>query len=609
MEKQEEYNNIPKNASIQKTQIMEGELTGYPSKDKPWNKFYRKIPLADINRNQTIYNVVFETNKERMDETALGYLGINWSYRKLKQETDRLADSFKKMNINQGDVVLVGVSNTPETVAILLALNKIGAVSKWFDVRAGEKDIEDYANDSNCKCMIAFDMLIPRIELIINNTKLKNVVIVNPTNCLPNLVRKIAKQKSKKDNTYFEIPKDSRYIEYNELLKKGQVNSKLECVPFDKNRKSIMIQSSGTTGKPKTIVHSDFSCTSAIRSIAYSDLPLEKGKSLLVALPPWIAYGLGDAIVLPLALGVKVELSPTFTPDAVFNNLGKFDVSFAAPFNYRYIRDNYDKMNKKQKKGLKRVEVCVSGGDKISIEENKELEEKLGFKLVNGYGNNEGFGALSVNPVNNNKYGTVGIPKYEETIICYDNNLKKELKYGEIGEVCSLGDTMFIEYENNPVETNNVKQLHSDGKIWLHTGDLGYIDEEGYLTLSGRARRVIVRLAFKISAYTIEDKICEHPAVKECVAVGVKDEVEEQTPMAFIVLKDEFKDNKEIIENDIFKKCNSELKGYEIPKYFKIVDSLPYTKNGKYNFMLLEQIGNEYVDSIKNDSKVKKLVP
>lgn len=596
---------MQKNYKIDKEQSK--KMTGYASIDKPWNKFYREKPLVEIDRNQTIYNLIFNTNKENMNDVAIGYLGVNWTFKKLKSETDRLADAFSKSGIKEGDVVLVGVSNSPEAVVTLLALNKLGAVSKWFDVRAGEKDIEDYANDSSCKCVVAFDLLIPRIQMILDNTKMDKVIVIRPTNSLPKIIQEANKIKTKKDGSYIEIPKDSRFIDYNEFKKTGSKKSKIECVPFDKSRRSIMIQSSGTTGKPKTIVHSDYSCTSCVHSISYSDLPLEKGKSLLVALPPWIAYGLGDAIVLPMTFGVKAELSPTFTPDAVFNNLGKFEIAFAAPFNYRYIRDNYDKLTDKQKKGLDKVEVCVSGGDKISVEENKELEDKLGFILVNGYGNNEGFGALSVNPVKHNKYGTVGIPKYGEIVISYNNDTKEELKYGEIGELCSLTDTMFINYEGNNDETSNVKKLHDDGNVYLHTGDLGFIDEDGFITIGGRMRRVIVRLAFKISAYTIEDKICEHKAVKECVAVGVKDDIEEHSPMAYIVLKDEFKGKEELIENDIFNKCTSELKKYEIPKYFRIVDKLPYTQNGKYDFRRLEEEGNKYVDNLKKNEKQKKL--
>lgn len=172
------------------------------------------------------------------------------------------------------------------------------------------------------------------------------------------------------------------------------------------------------------------------------------------------------------------------------------------------------------------------------------------------------------------------------------------MPYGEVGEICVLADTMFLYYENNAEETSNVKKTHADGKVWLYTGDLGYIDEEGYIFLQSRLRRVIIRKGFKISAYTIEDKICEHPAVKECVAVEVKDNEEEHVPMAFIVLKDDIAYGLEIIKQSILEKCKSELKEYEIPKHFQFVDSLPYTQNGKYDFRLLEKQGNEYVDKL-----------
>lgn len=252
--------------------------------------------------------------------------------------------------------------------------------------------------------------------------------------------------------------------------------------------------------------------------------------------------------MLPLAFGTKVELSPIFSPEAVFKNVGKFTIAFAAPFNYRYLRDNFNALSEEQKLKFKEVECLVSGGDKISVEENKEFEEIFATKLVNGYGNNEAWGALTVNPTKYNKYGTVGIPKHGEVVISYDNENQKELKYGEVGEICALSDTMFLRYEGNLDETNKIRRIHEDGKVWLHTGDLGYVDDEGFITLGGRTRRVIVRLAFKIAAYTIEDKICEHIAVKECVAVGVKDKVEEQTPMAYIVLKDEYKKIKKLLK-------------------------------------------------------------
>jgi len=499
------------------------------------------------------------------------------------------ACAFSNAGLRLGDIVLVGVSNSPEAVVTLLALNKLGVVSKWIDIRASKMDIEQSANESDCRALVAFDILLPKIEKILNSTKLERVIIIKPLGTLPKMAQLLYSIKNK-----YKLPDDSRYIYFNNFIKTGKATAAVGCVPFDPNRPSVMIQSSGTTGKPKTIVHSDLSATACVQKIAYSDLPLGQEKSLLVYLPPWIAYALGDAIILALALGTKVVLSPTFDPDKIKNYLGKFTICFTAPICYRYLKDHYSELTTKQKHGLEMIECLVSGGDKITAEENAEMERILGTVIVNGYGNNEGWGALTVNPTKHNKHGTVGIPKYGETIIAYDNETQTELKYGESGEICALTDTLFLKYEGNEVETSAVKRLHPDGKLWLHTGDLGFIDEEGFVTLNGRARRVIVRRAFKISAYTIEDAICRHPSVKECVAVEVNDPDEEHVPMAYIVLKDNVEDI-ETAKQSIRTMCQNELKDYEVPKYYRCMESLPYTVNGKYDFRLLEKMGNDYV--------------
>lgn len=571
----------------------EKQMTGYPSIDRPQERFYRSVPIREIDDNQTIYDLVFNANKDNMTRRALGYMGASWSFNKLKEQTDKAADAFAKSGIGMGDTVLVGIASCFEVLVILLALNKLGAISKWFDIRASEKDIEEYANGNNCKLIIAFDMLLPKIEPILNNTNVEKVLVIRPTDYLPLPVQIGYSLKAAK------MPKDARYLRFKTFVKNGNANSNIPSVAFDKNRPSIMIQSSGTTGKPKIIVHSDFSATTYCKKIAYSDLPMGLGKTALVVLPPWIAYALGDAILAPLVMGTEILLSPTIEPNSIVKYLGKFTMALTAPICYRYLKDNYDKLSPKQIAGLNKADCLVSGGDKITVEENAEFENLFNTKFVNGYGNNEGWGCLSVNPTQHNKYGTVGIPKYGETIVAYDNDTQKELPYGEIGEICSNTETMFLYYDGNPTETEEVKRLHNDGKIWMHTGDLGFVDEDGYIYLQGRLRRVIIRKAFKISAYTIEDKICEHPDVKECVTVEVKDEIEEHVPMAYVVLKSEDAD-KESVKNSILEKCTSELKDYEVPKYIQIVSSLPYTPNNKYDFRLLEQQGNEYVDSLNN---------
>lgn len=570
--------------------MKEKALTGYPSIDRPQGRFYRSQPVRQLETEQTIYELVFNSNKDNMSAPALEYMGVTWTFEKLKEQTDKEVDAFHKIGIIKGDTVLVGMASCFEVLVTLLSLNKLGAITKWFDVRAGAKDIEECANEGNCKLLIAFDMLLPKIEPIINNTSLEKVLIIRPTDFLPIPVQMAYSIKANR------MPKDSRFIRFKDFVKDGNAKNNIPCVPFDKNRPSIMIQSSGTTGKPKTIVHSDFSATTCAQKLAYYDWPVEFGKAVLVVLPPWIAYALGNAMIFPLAVGAKLILSPTIDPDTIIKYLGKFTLSFTAPVCYRYLRDHFAELSKKQLKGFDKIECFVSGGDKVTAEENAEFEKLFKTVFINGYGNNEGWGCLTVNPANANKYGTIGIAKYGETLISFDNEEQKELPYGKVGEICALADTMFLCYQGNEQETQKVKRLHKDGNVWIHTGDLGYIDKDGYITLQGRLRRVIVRKAFKISAYTIEDKICEHPDVKECVTVEVKDEIEEHVPMAYVVLKDGVADTQKA-KQSIYELCNRELKDYEVPKYIRIVSSLPYTQNNKYDFRLLEKQGNEFVDA------------
>ena len=220
------------------------KLTGYPSIDKPQMRFYREEPVREINTEQTIYNLIFSPNEGNMDSSAIEYLGVEWPFYKLKNETDRAASAFYHSGLRKGDTVLIGVSNGPEVVVTLLALNKIGVVSKWFDVRASVKDIEEYAVESKCRYIIAFDLLLPKIKAVLDKTKLEKVIIITPADSLSKI-----KQIGYTAKERLSIPNDSRYYRFYSFIKSYEADP-IECVAFDKNRPSVMIQSSGTTGKP-----------------------------------------------------------------------------------------------------------------------------------------------------------------------------------------------------------------------------------------------------------------------------------------------------------------------------------------------------------------------
>lgn len=595
--------------------MEEKKLTGYPSIDMPQLKYYRSKPLREFDVNQTVYKLIKNSNTYNLDYDAIGYLGERISYKKLFDDVDSIAKSFVSLGVKAGDVVPILTTNTPEVAKVYLALNKIGAVTKWVDLRCSEEELIHYFNVHDCKICVCFDKIIKNVENIISKTNISTVIVNKPADSFPIPKRigyDIITTLKEPEST---VPKDKRFITFSEFMKLGK-NTNLSIIEssYDKEKPTLIVQSSGTTGMSKSIIHTDYSVNNSFKEWSYTDLPLHPGNSLLVTVPPFVAYGLIGSYFLSLSHGMRAELCPVIDATTVYDNLGKFDISFAAPLHYRYMKEKLETENNEEKiKALQSVKTFVTGGDKISESELIEIENLLKqyncyVPLLNGYGNNEGLGAECVNPFMHNKFGSIGIPLPHNKFIAVDLNTGKELKYGEVGEICVNTETSFVEYTNNPEATSEIKKVHEDGKTWLHSGDLGYIDEDGYIFLKGRIRRVIIKAAFKISPDTIEKVICSHPAVKDCVTVGVNDPKDVSVPMSFIELKDEYKGKEQQIKEEIKERCIKGLKNYEIPSYFEIIDSIPYTQNNKQDFRKLEQLGNDLIDNQLQNEEVKKYV-
>lgn len=589
-------------SSKENEKLQEKTLTGYPSIDKPWEKYYRTIPIRKMDTNQSIYNLIRTNNQNNMNLIALGYYGKKITYRELFEKVDILASAYLKNGVKKGDVVLLSVINTPEAAINLLALNKIGAISKWVDIRASKEQFIHYINEHECKTIVIFDDLAEKIDDLLDETNVKKVITISPLDSLSVEKKLIVELKNKLAGENKKRKKSDIFTQYNDFFNSGEANYTFEEVQFDKNDTSVIVQSSGTTGLAKSIEHSNYSITSFAQKIGYSDLPLYEKKKLLILVPPWVAYGLIDSLYLSLAYGMQAQLYPSFEPEAMYNNRGKFNICFAAPFHCIDLAQKADKLSESNRK---MIDCIISGGDKLSVEQLEYIEKQLGIQVVNGYGNNEGLGAVTFNPYSNNKFGSLGIPKYGDTIISYDSDSEKELKYNNVGELCYQSTTSFLKYSNNEEQTKLVKRTHDDDKQWIHTGDLGYIDDEGYVHFVGRKIRVIVRLGFKLSPYTIEEAISKHEAVDSCITVGVPDESEGTVPYSFIQLKDDYCEVSEQVLHEIEELCNQSLKENEIPKYFKIISKIPVTDNNKYDFKKLEQLAN---DDISNDVNSNNMI-
>lgn len=581
---------------------MKKEKTGYPTIDRPHEKYYRTKPIREFDVETNLYNFVFGSNKNNMELDALGYMGSNWTFEELKAEVDKTARAFENQGVKPGDVVIIAMINTPEVALNLLALNKIGAISKWLDVRASGADLTHFINEHDAEVMVSLDMVAGRVEEIINDTNLKQVLTVSPADSLNAIKRVGYKIKNKLEKKPEFKTKNNRFVSFKEFTQHYNDGSQTKNVSYESGKSTVIIQSSGTTGRPKSIELSDYSFNEMMQRIAYSDMPFYPGKKLMVLVPPFVAYGLSISTYLAFSFGMKAEMYPSPDPEGLFLNMGKFNMCFAAPYHYRYLAENFDKV---KYKGNESMEVLITGGDKIAVEELEELRNILGVSIVNGYGNNEAAGPVAFNPVSRNKFGSVGIPKYNDSIKIVDPDTLEELKYHEQGEICYKSESMFLKYTNNEEETSRVKKVHQDGKTWFHTGDLGYIDEDGFLFVSGRMQRVITRLCFKIHPAAIEEVIIKHPAIKECIAVAVSDPETEQAPMIFYTLKDDKYYDENEVYNELIELSQKNLKEHMVPKYFEQLDEMLYTDNNKLDFRSLEKLGEEIILSKQGHQRTR----
>lgn len=582
-----------------------------------WQKYHRKKPIKKFDLNQTMYSLVTNECEKYMNLDATGFMGNNMTYKELIISVDKIAKAFYEVGVREGDTVSIFTINMPIVQQCMLALSKIGATIAWVDLRSKGKDIIKYVNNTNCKTLVVFEDILPLIESIIDETDVKKVIVSSPKDYLSPFVRVLANLKDKAEGKTVVIPKDERFIKFADFIKKSNEMETLSAISFEKDRPSIIVQSSGSTGKPKQIIHTEYNFNSAVQKMAYADLPFYVGNTMHISIPPFIIYGLGNSIYASLAFTMKAEMNPYVSENTVYDDLGKFDISLAAPLHYRYMYRKLEELKKdidilekdsspyakkelihkiKELKwvlnGIDKAKAFVSGGDKIGAEELIEMQQTFNKVITNGYGNNECLGAVVVSPVYANRPGSIGVPMHGVDVKIASPETGETLPSMSIGELYISSDNLFIGYVNNEEETQKIKLIDKDGKQWVKSGDLCYIDKDGYIFPKGRNRRLIKKEAFKICPDTIEEVISSLSFVSECVVVGVKNEKSSSVPMAFIVLKDKnivFED----VVDEIIKKCVEELPDYEVPSYFEQIESIPYTPNDKQDFLKLENIGND----------------
>ena len=576
---------------------MEKEkMTGYPSKDMPWLKYYRKEAINSDLPKMTIYDYIYEKNKKHLNKTALSYYGRKIKYDELFDNINIATKALINYGVKKGDVVTISMPTLPETIYLFYALSRIGAIANMIDPRTSSEGIKDYINECNSKLLFAVDVIKEKLENVKRETRLEKIITISPSDSLP-LPLKIAfnlKNKDKKDV--------SNIIKWKEFFCTGLLNRDYKFKKYEENYPVVIVHTGGTTGKPKGVVLSNDNINACSYQCETAGYDFKSEHSWLNIMPPFIAYGIGNGLHLPLACGMETILIPQFDPTKFADLLNKYKPNHmvGVPSHYGSIIHS----PKLKNKDLSYIIAPTVGGDKMDEILEKETNEFLkkhncSYKVVKGYGMTEVNAAVAACTSNEtNDIGSVGIPFPKTVISIFEPGTDKELKYDELGEICITGPNTMLGYYMNTDETDKILIRHGDGKIWVHSGDLGKMTSDGKLYVVDRIKRLIIRHdGFKVFPNMIEDVICKHPSVESCKVVGVKDVDYSQgnLPKAHIILKNNKKSEHDILE-ELYILCKTSLPEYMQPCDIEINESFPLTSIGKVDFVKLAQLDNEKID-------------
>ena len=561
-------------------------MTGYPSVDKPWTKYY-KTSLSDVKLPiGSMYDYLYDCNKSQMDDEAVIYFHRTIKYKELFNLIDQVASAFIHIGVKAGDIVTVSLPNIPENIFCLYALNKIGAVVDFIDLRIKGQELVEMLQETDSKFSVICNLFAQNYFEIIDDTSIDKMIVVSPFDSLNPLLKLLKDSKIK-------LPKTA--ILWKDFLKMG-TDRTVSSVGKD-DTPACIFHTSGTTGKSKGAVFTNQSCNAMALQAKHVRLRFESGKRMMNQVPPFLAFNIICSLHLPMAQHMKMVLLPDYRPDQFAKRIVKTKAAacLAGPADWGNFLES--KQYKKTGKSLSLLVTPLCGSDAISDKTKQAINEVLraegsSAEIYEGYGMTEIGSAACANSPGAVKPKSVGIPLCFNSFCIWDNEKDEELSYNEIGEICMTGPTLMKEYYNNLEETKSALRMHHDGQIWLHSGDLGRIDEDGFVYIEGRLKRIIVKHnGLKVSPFEIEKTIMKSEYVTECCAVGVHDEEHGMgfVPVAWVVMSQKSDDENEVRKH-LQALCSNNLTEKYQPKHIHFIKQLPLTPNGKVDYRKLEKL-------------------
>lgn len=577
------------------------KITGYASIDKPWQKYYSKEAIIDSIPELTAYQYMVSQNKDNLSTKAIMYYGKKISYKNYIDMIDETARRLYNLGVTEGEVVTVMSVANPELEILFYALNKLGAVINLIDVRSDYKQIKKYLMEVKSSEVVVMDNFLPEFDKCMEDEDIdnivENVITLSPYNSVLFPFNVLAEKKSRKeDSTLYskidEVKKKNKYMTWNDLMSVHKYRYP-RYPRYKKNMVAALVHTGGTTGVPKTVKLSNENFNAMAIQYKSLNANYNKGDTFLNGIVPFVAYGIVVTIHMPMCLGMTNIIAPILSPKEFTEFMIKYkpNHTITVPtYVEHFVHDRKaDSMNWKC---LKNIGI---GGDYFSEQSEIYINEFLknhGSSSIaeKGYGMTENSSTAGVCLVGVNKTNSLGIPLPLNTYGIFERGTDKELKYGEEGEICITGPTEMLGYLDNEEEESKVIKIHSDGKKWIHSEDVGIIDEDGFLFFKGRYKRLIPHGGFKLYPSYIEGVIMKHPDIDNCCVISIPDKVYGASPEAHVVIKKDSVSELKKLKEELIKLCQDKLPSYSQPEDFIFEEDLPLTSVGKVDYKKVEKM-------------------
>lgn len=556
--------------------------------ERPWLDYYTDCKPNLEYTDLAMVDQIIESANKWPDNVAYIYYGSKVTYKEFIEKIKRTAKALKNYGVKEDDKVTICMPNTPEGIIMVYAVNMIGAICNMVHPLSSEKELEYYINCVDSQYILCIDAVFEKVYKLVDNTNLRKIIVAKASEemSIPLSVVYWA-FKGRKIN----IPKnDSKVVMWEEFINGSrfyQGDYKVSRHAYDP---AVILYSGGTTGNPKGILLSNLNfnalgtmCTNMIKQAV-------PGSTVLGILPLFHGFGLGVCIHTPLSRGMGCILIPSFSAKKFGEIIKKNQPNFIAGVPTLYEALIQTSMGPND---LKCVTSAICGGDAL----NSVLRDKVNnflyehgssAKIRVGYGLTEGTGACCLSPENVFNDGIIGAPLPDMYFKIVKPATHEECEKGEDGEICISGPLVMMGYVNDDAETMQALRYHEDGKLWLHTGDVGYLGEDNLIYFSQRIKRIIVSSGYNIYPTYLESIINSHEAVLTSTVIGIPHPYKGQVAKAFIVLKSGYKESKKI-ENEIKELLAKSVAAYALPKEYEFRERLPQTKVGKVAFRELEK--------------------